>query len=65
MRDSVKHVLRGTSSQPDMIDRIFVNQASKYMIQFDLAKFKVEYPSLYATIRESIKEASRLPTLVN
>jgi hypothetical protein len=40
----------------DTIDRILIENAKKYMIEFDINKFKKEYPRLYITIRESMNQ---------
>lgn len=37
------------------IDYILSQNAKKYMIQFDLDKFKKDYPRLYITFIESMK----------
>ena len=41
----------------DCIDKSLVKSASLHMISFDLIKFKIDYPSLYSTIRETVKYA--------
>ena len=42
----------------DNIDQALVESASKHMIQFDIIEFKINNPSLYATIRETVSYVS-------
>lgn len=42
----------------DIYDQILVKNSKKYMVRFELERFKAEYPSLYSTIRQSLKDAA-------
>ncbi len=41
------------------IDYILSQNAKKYMIQFDLDKFKRDFPRLYITFIESMKQMTK------
>ena len=42
----------------DEFDQILAKSAKKHMVSFNLIQFKIDFPSLYATIRESLKYAA-------
>ena len=42
----------------DSIDQALVESASKHMVEFDLIEFKINNPSLYATLRQTINYVS-------
>ena len=42
----------------DTIDKELVKSANRHMVDFNLIKFKIDFPSLYATLRETINNVS-------
>ena len=42
----------------DTIDKELIKSAKKHMVEFDITQFKINFPSLYATLRETVQNVS-------